>query len=351
MRETSQLLKNQREAMDISLVEVSIATKITPRTLQAMEAADLDHLPARSFLRGFVKSYAAFLKMDVDDVLKTFQDEMTALEGPPVISANPTVPPAPAASEVVTPSPEIIVPRAPEPIRKTAGPLVDPDSGRTKKVGTIVGLIALVAVVSMVYRTVMKYEREGQVEAPPAPITPVNAAPDAATTTEKSTEAEAKPEVKAEEVKAAETKSVERPAEVKAAEVKPVETKPTEAKPAEVKPPEKKEVAALTPPTPPVKVEEKKTEDKKADSTTEAPPRKLVQEIIIEALDKVEVSFKVGNGDSQKVTLMPDQVHTIKAAGPIGIELSDGGAVNVVVNGRDVGVPGDLGKPKKIQFP
>ena len=32
-------------------------------------------------------------------------------------------------------------------------------------------------------------------------------------------------------------------------------------------------------------------------------------------------------------------------------EFTDGGAVNVIVNGRDRGVPGTIGKPIKLTYP
>ncbi len=73
-------------------------------------------------------------------------------------------------------------------------------------------------------------------------------------------------------------------------------------------------------------------------------------EIIVEALDVVEIEFRVGNGDMKRITLKPDQIHTIKALGPVILNLSDGGAVNLIHNGRDKGVPGDLGKPKRIKI-
>lgn len=356
MKVTSQILKGKRESMDISLVEVSIATKITPRTLQAIEAADLQHLPARSFLRGFVKSYAAFLKMDVDEVLKIFSDEMTALEAPPVPS---TLPPqeSPAPAEAVTsPARDISAPVRSSPrlsdenSPSSSTSLIPEGVSTSKKFAIALGLFVLLGTVGIVYRLVAKYEREGQAEKAPMALNKIE-----------EDDAPLKPEIKADTVSEKEpaTKPAADPKvpETKAAEIKPEgkpETKPAEVKATEAKPPVEAKAA------------EGKPQDVKAAAPAEAKPndaavatptapkdptKRVVQEVIIEALDKVDVGFKVNNGSLEKVTLMPDQVHTIKAAGLIGLELSDGGAVNIIVNGREVGVPGDLGKPKKIQFP
>lgn len=107
------------------------------------------------------------------------------------------------------------------------------------------------------------------------------------------------------------------------------------------------------------KVEEEKTKpapeqkpkpEEVADAREESKPS-VPQEIILEALDQVEVSFRIDGGKLEKMILKPEQIHTFKGRGSVAIDLSDGGAVNVIHNGIDRGVPGDLGKPKKIKYP
>ncbi len=46
-----------------------------------------------------------------------------------------------------------------------------------------------------------------------------------------------------------------------------------------------------------------------------------------------------------------DQVQSIKASRKVILNISDGGAVNLTLNGADRGVPGDLGKPKRVELP
>jgi cytoskeletal protein RodZ len=57
-------LKHTREGKNVSLDEVSRATKIRKEFLVAIEADRLDSLPGDVFARGFVRSYADYLGMD-----------------------------------------------------------------------------------------------------------------------------------------------------------------------------------------------------------------------------------------------------------------------------------------------
>lgn len=56
-------------------------------------------------------------------------------------------------------------------------------------------------------------------------------------------------------------------------------------------------------------------------------------------------------GSSKRLSLGPTEVHTIRASGPVKFDFSDGGAINIILNGRERGVPGDLGKPKQVNIP
>lgn len=75
---TGELLKSERNNLKLSVQDVAFALKLSPRVLLAIEEGDLDSLPAKTFVRGFVKSYAQFLKLDTDLVMRQFQEEMGA---------------------------------------------------------------------------------------------------------------------------------------------------------------------------------------------------------------------------------------------------------------------------------
>src|SRR5690606_23905570 len=76
MKKTGELLKKAREERGLSLNEIGLSLKINNKILKAIEEGDESNLPAKTFLRGFVKSYATFLRLDVDSVLQTFHEEM-----------------------------------------------------------------------------------------------------------------------------------------------------------------------------------------------------------------------------------------------------------------------------------
>jgi cytoskeleton protein RodZ len=300
MKRTGQLLKEAREKLGLSLVEVSIATKINAKILGAIENGDEALLPARTFLRGFLRSYAVFLKLDAEMVLSSYNDEVNEAQSKPETRNEPT--PQTASSAL---------------------PDIEARS-RTLKTIAIVSMIVLVILILVVRNLMEKYERERTIVPLPTP----SASP--------------LPSVSASETPAT------------AVEASPV------AQPSPPPAPEPPPAAAPPPPSPapappPIaKVAPKPVEEieKPEPSPTPSPKRREVErEIIIEALDKVTIKFTLGKGETSEVQLQPDEVHTIKTRGSVTLEVSDGGAIDIIINGRDTGVPGDLGKPKTIKIP
>jgi cytoskeleton protein RodZ len=74
-------------------------------------------------------------------------------------------------------------------------------------------------------------------------------------------------------------------------------------------------------------------------------------EILIEALDSVDLEVTVDSDPPRSVRLRADQIQAIQAKRKAIIRFSDGGAVNILVNGVDRGVPGDLGRPLRVEYP
>jgi cytoskeleton protein RodZ len=62
-------LRRERELRGISLKEISEATKISSRLLEALEADRFDILPGGIFRKSFLKSYAKYLGMNEEQVL------------------------------------------------------------------------------------------------------------------------------------------------------------------------------------------------------------------------------------------------------------------------------------------
>jgi len=100
MKITGELLKSERIKKDLSIQDVAYALKLSSRIIQAIENGDTDELPAKTFVRGFVKSYADYLKIDSDAVLKQFQEEMGSTHPVPKTIAAPAGQP----TEAITPT-------------------------------------------------------------------------------------------------------------------------------------------------------------------------------------------------------------------------------------------------------
>jgi len=65
-------LKREREMRGVSLEEVSAATRISTRFLEAIEAEQWDQLPGGVFNRGFIRSIARFLGLDEDSLVAEY---------------------------------------------------------------------------------------------------------------------------------------------------------------------------------------------------------------------------------------------------------------------------------------
>ncbi len=66
-------LRREREMRGVSLEEISAATKISIRFLQAIENEELTKLPGGIFTRSFVRTYARYLGLDEERVLADCQ--------------------------------------------------------------------------------------------------------------------------------------------------------------------------------------------------------------------------------------------------------------------------------------
>ena len=65
-------LKREREKRKITLDDISVATKIAPRFLTALESDQFDQLPGGIFNKGFVRSYASHLGLDENQTIADF---------------------------------------------------------------------------------------------------------------------------------------------------------------------------------------------------------------------------------------------------------------------------------------
>ena len=74
MVEIGQLLRQTREAKELSLADVEEQTRIRQRYLSALESGDWDEMPNPVAARGFLRTYADFLGLDAEDLVAQSQD-------------------------------------------------------------------------------------------------------------------------------------------------------------------------------------------------------------------------------------------------------------------------------------
>lgn len=66
--EAGAALRAEREKRNLSIEDVARQLKISPRQLRALESGDLDSLPHLAYARGFIRSYASWLGLNLDNL-------------------------------------------------------------------------------------------------------------------------------------------------------------------------------------------------------------------------------------------------------------------------------------------
>lgn len=79
-------LKREREMRGVSLEEISTATRISTRFLEALENDQWDQLPGGVFNRGFIRAVARFLGLDEDTLIAEY--DLVAKDNPEIPSLS-----------------------------------------------------------------------------------------------------------------------------------------------------------------------------------------------------------------------------------------------------------------------
>lgn len=423
MKKTGEFLKKAREDKGLSIHEIGLSLKINPKILKQIEEGDKDNLPAKTFLRGFVQSYALFLKVDPNEVLRIFSDEMGTTKPNQIsLTSGPQI--RGAGLEIDDPENKDDLG-----IKRHTGQNFSKEKFEFKNIG--IGIVVFVLLLSLiaVRKVVEKYQKEAEVDvakteenlktnnkielpqAPPpvtlAPTTEVK--PTSADTTLPADVKAAQPVLPSASVNAATTPAPTTAAPKPTSNPPPqtpnaistnptdptgpnsaspnhnsgIPNKPTHATPPvatttpnpTTKPPvtapvatnTNKPVVTPTPTpattTPPVSAAATKPATEKptttlttdpaaatAAVTPPTPPKPKNIELVIEAFETVEIEMTQSTGKVERIKMSPSQIQTFKTVSGVKLNISNGGAVNLIVNGKDLGVPGDLGKPKRVSF-
>src|SRR3954469_5291948 len=65
-------LRQQREDRQIDLIAISVQTKIKLSLLEGLERDDVSHWPSGIFRRAYIRTYAQFIGLDPDAILREF---------------------------------------------------------------------------------------------------------------------------------------------------------------------------------------------------------------------------------------------------------------------------------------
>ncbi len=80
MSSFGETLKRERELRQISLKEISEATKINSRYLDALEKNEFRHLPGGVFNKGFVRAFAQYIGIDPEAMVESYLEELRTQE-------------------------------------------------------------------------------------------------------------------------------------------------------------------------------------------------------------------------------------------------------------------------------
>lgn len=369
MKKTGEILKKAREEKGLSLHEIGLSLKISSKVLKAIEEGDEAHLPAKTFLRGFVQSYANFLHLDSEKVLEVFYEEMGSTRPKPYIRPvdekpiEDSVTQTTASSSTSEPAVASVTPirkATPPPSKSADGMQSLRENKTTKTVIVIVIGVVLVGLILFTKKMIDKYSKEAEVPSNEVAqtmegATPVTEGP--LVDTEPPTESApmiALPTVTPSPAMTSGGTSHDKPA----AHATPVtspspvakETPKPSPSPSPTHSPSPTPVASATPSPSATPVASATPTPTPTPKPTPKEEGSKPVELIVEALDTVEIEYAAPNGKPQKIKLSAEQVHTFKSKSGLKINFSNGGAVNLIMNGKELGIPGDLGKPIKLSY-
>lgn len=321
MKITGELLKAERLNQKISVADIAHSLKLTQRVVNLLEAGDLDKLPAKAFVRGFVKAYAELLKMDSEVVLRQFQEEVGSTMPYPKSTAPVAEEPTDVVAVAATPAPSVETEQI-----KTAKPALKqtsqnyPDNTAKEKVKPLVinhdsrkgiivmlsGAVALILIIVIANKTMTHFKEKNRVavekaEAPASLPSSATLSPIAPPIPH----AEAPPTV-----------SVEETVQSTAAEVgTPI-------------------AAAQNVP------------ETGFEKSSEKPV-----EILLEARKDMEIFYAKGNSKQfNSLRLSANQVQVLRSKVGLYLKAADGGAFKINVNGIDQGLAGAPNKEVKLSF-
>ena len=318
MKITGELLKSERIKKDLKTQDVAYALKLNNKTIQAIEAGDLENLPSKTFIRGFVKSYAEYLKLDSNTVLKQFQEEMGST------SPVPRVPPPQSESKKVDSAK--VTEKAYKEVEANLSPDTAPSLNRKNLF--IFGLVALLIVaIAGVNSLISKYQKEAtteEISAQTKPALPENAIPSEVQ------------KIDGSQTIAGQAASSDA---VAASSVAPNESAPMSA--AAPTSSASQTTPAVAPAAQPPTVS----------YPTLEPSKGKPIELLIEAKKDTVVEYAKGNTTNfQKIAIKKNAFQILRSNVGLHLRAEDGSTISVTVNGVTKGLASPTAKPIQVSY-
>jgi cytoskeleton protein RodZ len=301
-------LKSKREALNVSLQEIAQVTRIRRSILEAIESNRYDLLPPKVFAQGFIKSYASYLGLDENEVIKRY-------------------------SELV---------EAPDEDTKTAEVRTSSSSGRFFFIILLVaGLIAAAVFLLRMNpgdeNTDDSVPQEtAPVSAPPAPVTP---APDESASVESGRETA--------EVPAAFTSTI-------MAEEGSLTTAAVEGPPSETAGQQPPAVAGMPPLTAIVEQQPAATAGQPpAVAADQRPARTASTPLVLKIVASQNTWMRIQSDTERPVEfiLKGGQTRTVSAAEKFTLRIGNAGGVDLFLNEQGLGKPGKPGEVLQLTLP
>ncbi len=77
-------LENARQTKGVSVEQAARDTHIAKRYLQALETEEFDEFPGEVYVLGFLRSYAAYLDLDADELVTLYHNKLLQEQPPPI---------------------------------------------------------------------------------------------------------------------------------------------------------------------------------------------------------------------------------------------------------------------------
>src|SRR5574340_537663 len=91
MTTVGEILANARARKNLDLAAVEKATKIRAKFLEALEQNRFDKLPPGTFVKGFIKNYATFLGLPVEETLAFYRRQANEEKTPILKDFTPQI--------------------------------------------------------------------------------------------------------------------------------------------------------------------------------------------------------------------------------------------------------------------